>query len=172
MRNKNGLTLIALVIAIMVIVVLAGVTLKLTIGNDGVLTRAQEVEIEYNKNEVLEELNEVIKEKYLQAYKESSGKNISDYYNEEKVIEFFIEKGYIEKLKNLSNEEIDNKYFINISALKRNITKYSLGKNGSEGNGKDLFYIDTTDSSAYLVNYVSPNGEVEEVGKLQIEQEL
>ncbi|MBO5478684.1 MAG: hypothetical protein J6A04_03090 [Clostridia bacterium] len=40
--NKNGITLVALVITIIVLLILAGITINLTIGQDGILKRAQE----------------------------------------------------------------------------------------------------------------------------------
>lgn len=40
--NKNGITLIALVITIIVMLILAGVSLNATIGDNGILTRAKE----------------------------------------------------------------------------------------------------------------------------------
>ena len=44
MKQNNGLTLIALVITIIVLLILAGVSLALTIGNNGILSRATTVE--------------------------------------------------------------------------------------------------------------------------------
>ena len=40
MKNKNGITLIALVITIIVLLILAGVSISLTLGNNGVLSQA------------------------------------------------------------------------------------------------------------------------------------
>lgn len=41
MRNQKGITLIALVITIIVLLILAGVAISLTIGNNGLFNRAQ-----------------------------------------------------------------------------------------------------------------------------------
>ncbi len=41
MKNKNGITLIALVITIIVLLILAGVSISLTLGQNGVLTQAK-----------------------------------------------------------------------------------------------------------------------------------
>lgn len=40
MKKQKGMTLIALVVTIIVLLVLAGITLALTIGNNGIITRA------------------------------------------------------------------------------------------------------------------------------------
>ena len=52
MKQNKGLTLIALVITIIVLLILAGVSIALTIGNDGILTKASTVELTYNQSEV------------------------------------------------------------------------------------------------------------------------
>ena len=41
MKNK-GITLVALVITIIILLILAGITLNLTLGQNGIITRAQE----------------------------------------------------------------------------------------------------------------------------------
>ena len=40
-KSRNGITLIALVISIIVMLILAGVSLNATIGNNGIITQAQ-----------------------------------------------------------------------------------------------------------------------------------
>ena len=45
--GRRGITLIALVITIVVLLILAGITINLTIGQDGIITRAQEAGREY-----------------------------------------------------------------------------------------------------------------------------
>ena len=53
--NKAGITLIALVITIVVLLILAGITINLTIGEDGIIRRAQEAGKNYQeaaKNEL------------------------------------------------------------------------------------------------------------------------
>ena len=42
MKKENGITLVALVITIIVLLILAGITINLTIGQDGILKRAGE----------------------------------------------------------------------------------------------------------------------------------
>ena len=40
-ENKKGITLVALVVTIVVLLILAGVSLNLLIGNNGIITRTQ-----------------------------------------------------------------------------------------------------------------------------------
>ena len=41
-RNENGITLIALVITIIVLIILAGIAISMTIGENGIFTKAKE----------------------------------------------------------------------------------------------------------------------------------
>ena len=42
LKQNKGITLIALVITVIVLLILAGITINLTIGQDGILKRAEE----------------------------------------------------------------------------------------------------------------------------------
>ena len=53
-KENRGITLIALVITIIVLLILAGVTISLTIGEQGIIRRAQQATEEYSKAEVKE----------------------------------------------------------------------------------------------------------------------
>ena len=61
MKNKNGITLIALVITIVILVILAGVAINLTVGENGLLRKAKLAKEEYNNAVTSEEeqLNEL-----------------------------------------------------------------------------------------------------------------
>ena len=51
-KNKmydGGITLIALVVTVVVLLILAGVSLNLVIGNEGILTRSKEAANKYGK---------------------------------------------------------------------------------------------------------------------------
>ena len=49
MKNQKGITLVALVITIIVLLILAGVSISLVVGNNGVLTQASNAVIENTK---------------------------------------------------------------------------------------------------------------------------
>ena len=191
----NGLTLVALVVTIIVLLILAGVSLNLVLGDNGILTKATNVEIEYNKSEVLEQLNLIITEKYLEAYHQAINdkKEVSEYYSATKVIEFLqtavIEGlepeegqdsyvGYIEALKDDTGNTIANQYFVKMPSLQRNISRFGLGKN--DGSQSDIFIIvnnnnadgDNNDVNDYVVKYISNDGTEEEIGILQMQPTL
>ena len=46
-KNQNGVTLVALVVTIVVLLILAGVSISLVVGNNGIVKRAQEARDEH-----------------------------------------------------------------------------------------------------------------------------
>ena len=57
MRNQKGITLIALVITIIVLLILAGVSIAMLTGNNGILTQANNSKSETAKAEAVEKIN-------------------------------------------------------------------------------------------------------------------
>ena len=47
LKGQKGITLVALVITIIVLLILAGITISLTLGQDGILKRAEEAGSNY-----------------------------------------------------------------------------------------------------------------------------
>lgn len=141
MKQNEGLTLVALVITIIVLLILAGVSIALTIGNDGILTKASTVELTYNQSEVLEEIKTLTAEKYLAAYNETLGKDLETKYNTEILLRDFLgqEKNVI-NYENYNDQDGYRYYSINLSSLRRKISKYGTG-NWENG---DVFLIRQT----------------------------
>jgi len=68
-NNKNGITLIALVVTIIVLIILAGISISLVLGNNGIITKARDARENFMKaadeegtklNELYAEMNEKI----------------------------------------------------------------------------------------------------------------
>lgn len=57
MKKQNGITLIALVITIIVLLILAGVSIAMLTGDNGILTKANESKTATSKAEVMEKVN-------------------------------------------------------------------------------------------------------------------
>ena len=57
MKNNKGITLIALVITIIVLLILAGVSIAMLTGQNGILTRASDSQVATNDAEVIEKVN-------------------------------------------------------------------------------------------------------------------
>lgn len=65
LKGQKGITLVALVITIIVLLILAGITISLTVGQRGILNRAQEAGRNYQnaaakEDEDLRDLNDEI----------------------------------------------------------------------------------------------------------------
>ncbi len=56
MKKQNGITLVALVITIIVLLILAGVSISLALGNNGVLTRSSQAVVQNEKGTVEQEI--------------------------------------------------------------------------------------------------------------------
>lgn len=57
MKNQKGITLVALIITIIVMLILAGVSISLVVGDSGVLTQAQNTKYEQEKAAFTEAIN-------------------------------------------------------------------------------------------------------------------
>ena len=57
MREKRGITLIALVVTIVVLLILAGVSISMLSGENGIITQAQTAKLETRGAEVEERVN-------------------------------------------------------------------------------------------------------------------
>ena len=59
-KRQKGITLIALVITIIVLLILAGVSISLVVGNNGILGRAEDTVDIHQKAKVLEEAEMIL----------------------------------------------------------------------------------------------------------------
>ena len=119
-KNKKGITLVALIVTIVVLLILAGVSLNLLVGNNGIITRAKQAKISNDLSSYKEQLAMFIAEKKVEnpEFYESSltaGKN-NLYYNtktseDEKTIKDIINDVKDEYLDSL--EVIKGKLIIN-----------------------------------------------------------
>ena len=88
MRNQKGITLIALVITIIVLLILAGVSIAMLTGQNGVLTRATEAKDENTRAAIADKVNMSIQAAYTAYIADDPTtttqmpiKNIVDQYN-------------------------------------------------------------------------------------------
>ena len=56
LKNKRGITLIALVITIIVLIILAGISINLILGQNGIINKVKEAKKEQEIGKILEEL--------------------------------------------------------------------------------------------------------------------
>ncbi len=57
MKSQKAITLIALIITIVVLIILAGIAISMTIGNNGIFTKALNSKEQYTQEEIKEKLN-------------------------------------------------------------------------------------------------------------------
>ena len=65
-QNKKGITLVALVVTIVVLIILAGVSLNLVIGNNGIVTKARISKVTQELAAYKENMNLFIGEKQVE----------------------------------------------------------------------------------------------------------
>lgn len=70
MKNQKGITLIALVITIIVLLILAGVSIAMLTGQNGILTQANSAKTETNKAEAVEKINLALNAVKSEVYKQ------------------------------------------------------------------------------------------------------
>lgn len=172
-KTKNGgITLIALVITIIVLLILAGVTIAMLVGDNGILTKTTEAQSEQDDatikeaislawNEYQIEINESTGELTENAVKIASTENVTirgeeQNYLAEPTMSFFDflkdEKGYI-----------NDNGVVNVQAL--------IGETLSKGNGTDnttdVYKIEETEDNKYMLVYCDKNGIKEELSKFE-----
>lgn len=116
-KKQRGITLVALVVTIVVLLILAGISLNLVLGNNGIVTKAQEARTLNSHSTVLESL-QTENSNYTAEYE------LGD-----------IEIDFVTYLKNKGI--IDSNSNVNTAKL--------VGKKTSAGNGegkKDVYYIE------------------------------
>ena len=85
-KNSRGITLIALVITIIVLIILAGISMNLVLGNNGLFTKAQEAAKNYQTAQnmevaEIEELEKIIPSKAIIELKELKVGDYIEYYS-------------------------------------------------------------------------------------------
>lgn len=173
MRKDGGFSAIALIITIIIIIIIAIIAINKLIGDDGIIRQYKQEDTEYNKTEVVEKLNLIIKEKYFGDYKyaQENKKNIDEIYTEEAVFNYLLENNYIEELRDINDNLVSNEYYIKTESLNRDIVSYEVNPNGSAGNGTKVFKIKKVDTK-YMIYFVDKYGNEEELGELVMHPQI
>lgn len=164
MGKENGLAYQVLVLVIIFVIAVAGVLINKIVGKNGVLDRVAEVETEYSKEDVLEKINYVVTQKFIELNNEAkaSNRNISELYNSEVVIEFLKQNLMIEETYDVAGNFQKDVYVINVERLK-----------GEEESGKTVgeFKLEKIENK-YMVVYYDEANRAKEIGELQIQQTI
>ena len=133
--NHKGITLIALVISIIVMLILAGVSLNATIGDNGIITKAQDATYAQSRAMLEEYINQFYMEHY-DEFNENENKAVAlkNYRDSSSWFYQGAPLGYV------VDSDGNAHYFINVEGLPEDI-KYSI--KGGNANGKNaLTYQD------------------------------
>ena len=162
MGRENGFAYQLLILAVIIIIAIAGVFINKVVGKKGVIDRVTTVETEYSKEEVLEKINHKITQKFIEINNQAKqeNKNISELYNSDIVINYLKENGIIEEIIDDAGNKVENKYKINLDNLKEenDDTQYSGD-----------FKLEKIEEK-YKVVFYDKEGESEEIGELEIQQ--
>ena len=153
LKEKRGITLVALVVTIVVLLILAGISLNLVIGNEGILTRSKESKTKTQIAEVKEKAQlDIAEVQILNAGKITYGelKSILEKYG---TVEYEEDGKTIKGVKTAEGYEIGiNEIYTN----KENWPTYTTVANAPDISGfnKDNSYYVTWDitSSPYQIN--------------------
>lgn len=116
LKQKNGITLIALVITIIVLLILAGITIATLTGQNGILTKANDAKNETESKSLKEEIELAVGSKYITDKVNGSG-NLE------------------EELKNIKDATV-TKVEEGIYNVERNGHSYTVYDDGNIENGK------------------------------------
>lgn len=114
MKNK-GITLIALVITIIILLILAGITINLVLGNNGILTKAKEAKASYTKASILEKVQMALTEYNIEKIKQDEETEVTDALN------YLLEKDIFEYIDEEYDLGIIGDYEITLSKENANI---------------------------------------------------
>lgn len=162
MGGENGFAYQLLILAVIIIIAIAGVCINKVVGKKGVIDRVTTVEKEYSKEEVLEKINHKITQKFIEINNQAKqeNKSISELYNSDVVINYLIESGIIDFLYDDNSNIKENVYKINIDSLK---------ENDEEVQFSGEFKLEKIEEK-YKVVFYDKDGNTEEIGDLQIQQ--
>ena len=125
MQKNNGITLIALVITIIVLLILAGVTIATLTGDNGILTKATEAK---EQTELADE-KEKVELSATGALTKANGGEISQENLEEELGKYFETGKYAVEAG--TNEDGTEGYIVTITENDPNGRKYFVDKNGN-----------------------------------------
>ena len=143
LKESKGITLIALVVTIVVLLILSGIAINLTIGRNGIFSRANEAVIANENVEVYEQLQLKILDYQL------TNLNIDEYA----ILERLAKDGYI-----------DDSGILNVNLLMRKDMK--TGNGNPEDGDLYLIFENPDEEDTFNLIYYDSNQEFKDLGKI------
>lgn len=199
MKKETANALIPIIISIIILIGIAYGAYHFIIGREGIITKVSNVENEFEKTEVLENLTEKVKQKYMAVYnesKESSDKKLEEMYNTDIAISYLVEQGAIEYFYYSNYDDKNNKYtyILNSEVTQENskrddifwintdvmndVKTFGKGSKFSDFgniNNIDVFMLEKrieNENNIYIVTYYNMDGDKKDVGKLELAEPL
>ena len=177
--GEKAITLIALVVTIVILLILAGVTITMTLGQNGLFTRAREGAAAYNESEVRDDLSMLITQYTWDKASEKTDKSLGDYLKENgatrvkentdgKTLEveyknyvFTVDKdsGEITGAREKGNEPITPKVGDVVKYIPDKVENYSLSAANS-GYSSDQTIDSTYDPTVWKVMEIDESGKI------------
>lgn len=173
MKKGNGFSIVgSIIIVIIILLVIAFFAGDKIFGRNGMVDQIKEAENEFNKTEIVDSLNLVIKEKYVLDYKYASENDLKpeEFCTQENFFKYLLDNGYIEQLKDIKDNLVENQYYIKAESLNGDIETGIINKNGSQSNGTKIYKIKKFEGK-YLIYFVDKYGDEEKVGELILDPE-
>ncbi|MBR3614372.1 MAG: hypothetical protein IKL55_04260 [Clostridia bacterium] len=169
MKKGNGFSIAGIFFIIIILGIVAFLAGDKIFGRNGMVEKITEADNEYNKAEIVDSLNLVIKEKYVLDYKYASENNLNpeEICTTENFFKYLLDSDYIEQLKDINDNLVEDQYYIKPNSLKSDIATSVINENGSESNGTKVYKIKKIEDK-YLIYFVDKYGEEEELGELII----
>lgn len=159
-KENKGITLVALVVTIIVLLILAGIVMSLTIGNQGLFNRSNQAVQEYQEAEVKEKVEMMLGDYSIDRI--FGTKTLEQYLNEEKA------KGTLEEVINKNDGTIMaivNGYEVTIDEANltiTNITKHIVIPDA------EMYKIGTYEGKAVSGQVDDLNAKMESANTIQI----
>ena len=172
MKKESGLSIIGIFFIIIIMIVCIYIVGVKVFGKNGMFDQLKEADNEFNKSEIVDSLNLVIKEKYIFNYKYATENDLKpeEVCTQENLFNFLLDDNYIEPLKDINDNLVEDQYYINADSLKGDVAISVINENGSESNGTKIYKIKKIENT-FLIYFVDKYGEEEELGELIINPE-
>lgn len=173
MKKGNGFSIVGSIIVVIIILgVVAFFAGDKIFGRNGMVDQIKEADNEFNKTEIVDSLNLVIKEKYVLDYKYASENDLKpeDICTQENFFKYLLDSGHIEQLRDIKDNLVEDQYYINAESLKGDIATGVINENGSASNGTKVYKIKKFEGK-YWIYFVDKYGEEEKVGELILNPE-
>lgn len=142
-KEKNGITLIALVITIVILIILAGVLINLTISNNGLFTRTKLAKQKYEYAQIKEQIEITLTEVRVECYTEGKEYNAEEINNKADNLK----NASIIKIFKDDSQDADKVTEVVMNAENNPLYKFLIGNNGNiEGVTTENITNETTKS--------------------------